>query len=147
MSVSDGGIAFGVSSPQGKPTTVYIWLDNQTAKPTSYYVCCNTSFLNDIEVYDSAGQRLLQKGEQSGQEICDREVTICSCSTWVSVPPHTLQVVDSGVLSDGYLLSPGRYFVVPARSGRKPCELVNRTLADGSKVKAANAAMIVIPEE
>jgi hypothetical protein len=45
MSASDGGIAFGVSSPNGKPTTVYIWLDSQTDKPQSYYMCCRASFL------------------------------------------------------------------------------------------------------
>ena len=62
------------------------------------------------------------------------------------VAPHTLQVVDSGDLGDGYLPSAGRYFVVPLRSGRKACESLNRTLADRSKVKAANAVMIAIPE-
>jgi hypothetical protein len=147
MSVSDGAIAFGVSSPDGKPTTVYIWLDNQTDKPQSYYVCCRASFLNQIEVYDSAGQRLLRKGEQAGQKICDRELVGCGCSTGVSVAPHTLQVVDSGDLGDGYLLSAGRYFIVPSRSGRKACDSLNRTIADGSKVKAANAVMMVIPEQ
>lgn len=147
MSMSDGGIAYGISFPDGKPTTVYIWLDNQTDEPQHYYVCCRASFLNYIEVYDSAGQRLLRKGEQAGQKLCDRELAGCMCSTWVSVAPHTVQVVDSGDLGDGYLLSAGRYFVVPSRSGRKACELLNRALADGSKVKAANAVMIAIPEQ
>lgn len=147
MSVSDSGVALGVSSQGGNPTTVYIWLDNRTDKPQSYYMCCRASFLNQIEVYDSAGHRLLRKGERAGQEICDRELAMCDCSMLASVAPHTLQVVDSGDLGDGYLLSPGRYFVVPSRSGRKACESLNRTLVDGSKVKAANAIMIVIPEE
>ena len=148
MSAAHDGIAFGVSSPAGSRTTVSIWMDNRTDKPQNYYFCCGSSFLTHIEVYDSGGQRLLEKGEQAGRKSCRRELVGCSCSGFVSVAPHTLQVVDSGDLAAGYVLSPGRYFiVVPSQEEKQSCESLDRTLAEGSKIKPANAVKIAIPEQ
>ena len=150
MSPVQGEVTFGVSSPLGKPTTVYIWMDNRTDQTKSYYMCCRSSFLDAIDVYDSAGQRLLSKAEQAERKMCaagDAFIQSCSCSFMAAVAPHTLQVVDSGDLGDGYVLSAGRYFIVPARVNRGDCESLRRNLAETAKVEPTNAIMVVIPEQ
>jgi hypothetical protein len=66
--------------------------------------------------YDFAGKRLLSAAERRGRQLHSPmdEGEVCSCCIVVSIPPHTMQVVDYGNLSAGYRLSPGSYFVIPA---------------------------------
>jgi hypothetical protein len=150
MSPVHGGIAFGVSSPPGNPKAVDVWMDNQTDKQQSYYVCCRSTFLDDIDVYDAGGQRLIGNEEQAERKICAEggEVDlVCSCSAVIMVAPHTVQVVDSGVLTDGYVLSPGRYFVTPARVNRRSCDSLKRTAAKADGRGPSDAVVVVIPEQ
>jgi hypothetical protein len=73
-------------------------------------------------LYDSAGQRVLSRGEQRPAEPCapldgEQRLTdpstrsdlggICSHCVVGSVPAYTFEVVDSGNLNDAYTLSPG----------------------------------------
>lgn len=150
MSPLHGGIAFGVSSPPGNPKAVYVWMDNQTDRPQEYYMCCRSTFLDGIDVYDSAGRRLIGNGEQAERKICaeGREVIrSCSCSTVIVVAPHTVKVVDGGDLTDGYLLSPGRYFITPAKVNREGCDSLKRTAAEADGSGPSDAIMVVIPEQ
>lgn len=150
MSPPHDGIALGVSSPPNNPQTVYVWMDNQTDKPQSYYMCCRGTFLDDIDVYDSAGHRLISKDEQTEQKICAEGgeiVRSCSCSGFASIAPHTLQVIDSGNLTDSYVLSPGPYFIAPARVSHANCNLLKRSVAEAGGAEPRHAIMIVIPQQ
>lgn len=150
MSAAHDGVAFGFSSPQRDSTTIYVWMDNQTNEPRSYSTCSTSGFLDAIDVYDSAGHRLLSKEEQAKRKACaeNREfLSVCTWSRTVTVAPHTMQVVDWGDLQGSYMLSPGRFFIAASRAQRQTCESLNRTVAEGSKVRPTNAVLIVIPEQ
>lgn len=144
MSAAVGEIAFGVSSLGESPAKVFVWMDNQTDQPQPYYMCCRASFLKAFSVYDSSGHLLLSKGEQYVRKIHaegQEAIEVCSCSSWLSVPPHTMQVVDSGDLSDGYTLPPGRFFIVPQNpSAERPRSI------DSSSPGLKNALKLSIPE-
>ena len=114
MFPANGGLAFGVSSVPGKPSTLYLWADNQTEKAESLYVCCISTLFEHIEVYDAGGHRVLSKMDLAEQQASsDGKVTLrgCSCSGWVLVPPHTIEILEYADISDGYLLSTGRYVI------------------------------------
>jgi hypothetical protein len=150
MAPARAGIAFGVSSSPGSPTNVNIWMDNQTDKSQYYSMCCRSSFLAAIEIYDSAGHRLLSKGEQSFRKMCSEGQELawaCSCSILVTVPPHSMQVVDSGDLEDGYVLPPGRYFFASCALDRSTCEAIKKIQAGAGKREPANAVLLVIPDK
>lgn len=150
MSPAHNGVAFGISSAPGNSMTVNVWMDNQTDRAKYYYMCCRSSFLGAVEVYDSSGHRLLSKQEQAEQKACTDGAGFgitCSCSTWNSVAPHTLQVVDSGDLADGYVFSPGRYFIAPASVNRSDCESLSKNRAEAVKPEPENAITVVIPEK
>lgn len=150
MSPAHNGIAFGISSAPDNTMKVSIWMDNQLEQSQHYLMCCGSSFRDAIDVYDSGWRRLISKQEQAVQQICSegREfVKSCTCSAWGSVAPHTLQVVDSGDLADGYVLSPGRYFIAPASVNRGDCESLSKTRAEAAKPEPANAITVVIPEK
>ena len=144
------GVATGFSTPQ-ESTTVYMWMDNQTNESRSYSTCSTTGVVDAIDVYDSAWHRLLSKQEQRLRKTCAEHQEFlpmgCSWSKTVTVAPHTIQVVDSSDLSGSYLLSPGRFFIVASQVQRQTCESVNKTLAEETKVRPANALLMAIPEE
>jgi hypothetical protein len=120
------GIAFGVSSGPDKPVTLHLWADNQTDKPESLYFCCVSTLFGHSDVFDSEGHRVLSKDDQVEQKArLEGRVTVevCSCSGWLSVPPHTIQLLDSEDISRGYNLQPGRYNV----SERNPLSPYNLT--------------------
>jgi len=78
------------------------------------YVCCISTLFEHIEVYDAGGHRVLSKMDLAEQQASsDGKVTLrgCSCSGWVLVPPHTIEILEYADISDGYLLSPGRYVI------------------------------------
>lgn len=114
MFPANGGVAFGVSSVPDKPSTLYLWADNQTEKAESLYVCCISTLFEHIDVYDAGGHRVLSKMDLAEQKASsDGKVTLrgCSCSGWVLVPPHTIEILEYADISDGYLLPPGRYVI------------------------------------
>jgi hypothetical protein len=116
MLAQQNDIAFGVSSRSTEPSELFIWMDNRTEQTQSYGMRCRVSFLGAFVAYDSAGKRLLSAAERRGRQLHSPmdEGEVCSCCIVVSIPPHTMQVVDYGNLSEGYRLSPGSYFVIPA---------------------------------
>jgi hypothetical protein len=126
MFPANAGVAFGVSSVPDKPSTLYLWADNQTEKAESLYVCCISTLFEHIDVYDAEGHRVLSKvdlAEQKANSEGKVMMQVCSCSGWVLVPPHTIEILEYADISDGYLLFPGRYTIterMPAGSNPKP---------------------------
>jgi hypothetical protein len=123
------GIAFGVSSGPDKPVALHLWADNQTDKAESLYFCCVSTLFEHIDIFDSEGHRVLSKGDQAEQKARSeglKTVEVCSCSGWLSVPPHTIQLLDAEDISRGYTLQPGRYTVLerntPALDNLRPNE-------------------------
>ena len=110
-------IVFGISSDPAKPSDLYLWADNQTDKAQRVYVCCTSTLLEHIDVYDSNGHRVLTKTEIDTLEGKAFTV-VCSCSGWISVPPHTIRSVDSANISAGYSLSAGHYIIT--EKGTRP---------------------------
>jgi hypothetical protein len=116
------GIAFGVSAPQttfhkGSDAVVYIWLSNHTETRKSYNACCEATFLQIIDVFDSSGHvletaveaRLRSLGRKS-----DRSIAACSCSALRMVEPGTCRVIDQGTLNRkdaAYSLTFGHYTI------------------------------------
>lgn len=148
MSPPRNGVAFGVSSPPNEPATVYVWVDNRSDQPRSFYVCCGLSFLDAVDVYDSTGRRLITGQERKEQETCAKGGAFtesCTCSLWISVPSHTMQIMFSGDIQKTYDLQPGRYFVSPARVKRGDCESLRRTLAETAGAEPSDAIMVTIP--
>jgi hypothetical protein len=108
------GFAFGVSSGLDKPVALYLWVDNQTDKAESLLFCCVSTLFEHIDIFDSDGRRVLSKADHAEQKARSegREtVETCSCSGWLSIPPHTIQLFVSAELSQGYTLQPGRYTI------------------------------------
>jgi len=116
MSAQQNDIAFGVSSRSTEPSELFIWMDNRTEQTQSYGMRCRVAFLGAFAAYDSAGERLLSAAERRGRQLHSPTDggEVCWCWIVVSIPPHTMQVVDYGNLGEGYRLSPGSYFVIPA---------------------------------
>jgi hypothetical protein len=119
------GIAFGVSSGPGKPSTLYLWTDNRTEKDVDLLICCVSTLFEHIDIYDSSGVRLLSKLDQAARKAgSEGRVVVqeCTCSGWVSVPPHTIKFLESAEISDGYVLPGGRYIITerPPVSGLNP---------------------------
>lgn len=114
MFAANAGVAFGVSSVPDKSSTLCLWADNQTEKAESLYVCCISTLFEHIDVYDADGHRVLSKADLAEQKASSEgnvAVHACSCSGWVLVPPHTIEILDYADISDGYLLPPGRYII------------------------------------
>jgi len=154
MSAAQNGIAYGFSSPQNGSTTVYMWLDNQTNESQTYSTCSTSNVINAVDVYDSAGRRLLSRQDQDKQKICAEHkefslefLPMCTWTKMVIIAPHTMQVVDSNDLQSSYVLSPGRFFIVPAHVQRQTCESLSKTLEEARQVKPEKAIMMVIPEQ
>jgi hypothetical protein len=126
--VSDG-IAVGVSSDPHKPATLHLWADNQTDEAETFSVCCVATLFGNIDIYDSEGHRVLSKGDKAEEKARSEgysTVQVCSCNVSLSLPPHTIRMVDSADISQGYTLKPGRYTVLqrnpPAPYNLKPDE-------------------------
>lgn len=119
------GVAFGISSDPGKPSTLYLWTDNRTEKDADLLICCVSTLFEHIDIYDSTGVRLLSKLDQAARKAgWEGRVVVeeCTCSGWVLVPPHTIKLVESADVSDGYVLPPGRYIITerPPVAGLNP---------------------------
>jgi hypothetical protein len=129
------GVAFGVSSGPDRPSTLVRWADNQTDKPAGFSYCCHLTFFNSIDVFDSSGHRVLSKDDlivQKALEEGRNPVQICTCSGSFTIPPHTIQIVDSVEISDGYTLQPGRYIVSERKTRTTEHPIVNAQ-ASGSQ--------------
>ena len=116
------GIAFGVSAHQmtfhkSSDAVIYIWLSNHTDTRKTYAACCEATFLQILDVFDSSGRvletavdaRLRNLGRKS-----DRSIAACSCSALRMVEPGTCRVVDQGTLNRkdlAYSLTPGHYTI------------------------------------
>jgi hypothetical protein len=142
-----GGMAFGVSSDSDKPSSLNLWVDNQTDKEQTVSVCCLSTLLDAIDVFDSTGHRLLNWDEQmwlkarsdAHQNAEYRGHNGCDCSGFVRIPAHMMQIVDFGDLSRGYSLSPGKYIV----SERKYFSQTNGTSAKNEMTAQAPAGLVV----
>jgi hypothetical protein len=149
MSAANDGIAFGFSSPQQGSTKIYVWMDNKTNEARTYFFCCVSTFLDAIDVYDSTGHRLLSGQEQASRKGCAEGQTllsVCTCSTIVTVARHTMQMVDWGDLQDSYVLPPGRFFVAASHIQRQTCESLSKPGQESAQGIPTNALMIIVPE-
>ena len=148
MLPSANGVAFGVSSAPADPANVFVWMDNQTDEAQTYGMMCNVSFQNAFLLYNSAGNRLLTKGEQrSLQSDHPNDLHLdleCSCCIVLTIAPHTMEVVDRGNLIDVYSLAPGNYFLLPVNPRTRRNVLSSDAKVD--KVSySKNSIKIVIP--
>jgi len=120
------GVAYGISSGPDRPSTLYLWADNRTEKEVDLLICCVSTLFDQIDIYDSAGVRLLSKADQAARKAgLEGRVVVgggCTCSGWVLVPPHTIEFLEFADISDGYVLSTGRYVITerPPLSGLNP---------------------------
>lgn len=108
------GVAYGVSSSPDDPSALYLWTDNQTDKTVSLSFCCVSTLFAHINIFDSAGRRVLSRTDQAEEKARSegREIVQgCTCSGSSSVPPHTIQLFVSADISEGYALRPGRYTI------------------------------------
>jgi hypothetical protein len=109
------GVAYGISSNPGKPSTLSLWADNRTERDVDLLICCVSTLFEQIDIYDSAGVRLLSKADQAARKAgLEGRVVVgggCTCSGWVLVPPHTIKFLEFADISDGYILSAGRYII------------------------------------
>lgn len=109
------GVAYGISSGPGKPSTLYLWADNRTEKDADLLICCVSTLFEQVDIYDSAGVRLLSKADQAARKAgLEGRVVVgggCTCSGWVLVPPHTIKFLEFADISDGYILAAGRYII------------------------------------
>jgi hypothetical protein len=70
--------------------SVYIWLSNESDAPQHYGVCCELTFLQKIQVFNSSGlplesaahKRLRDEGKSDNDLV-----VACSCSTVLTVEP------------------------------------------------------------
>jgi len=112
------GVAYGISTPkttldEHEELRVYLWLSNESQRALEFYVCCGQPLLNEIQVVDSSGKRLVSMWEQHHQRT-KAELEVCSCSHGEVARPGSCRVVDSGVLngSNGFTMPPGTYTIM-----------------------------------
>jgi hypothetical protein len=127
------GIAFGVSSESGKPSSLNLWVDNQRDESQSIYVCCADLF-KWIDVYDSAAHRvpsrwdeLKEKLRSEGREYIEG---VCTCSGDHLIPPHTIQIVDYSDLSMAYSLAAGHYTITERQASPKKNDIPGKKQTD-----------------
>jgi len=113
-----GGVAYGISAPkvsvgEDEELRVYLWLSNQSDQALELYVCCGVPLLNEIQVVDSSGKRLVSAWEKHHQKT-KAAAEVCSCSGGVIAQPGSCRVIDSGVLNfpNAYNMPPGTYTVM-----------------------------------
>lgn len=147
LSAATDGVAFGVSVPPGKAGLIYIWMDNQTDEQKYYLACCRATFLERFDIYDSSGQRILNREEEKDRNACFKGSTFaleCTCSGLVEVKPHTMQIVDSGDIADGYSLQPGLYALAPAQK-TDVCDAIRANSAPQRNGKPRETIQLTIP--
>lgn len=108
------GIAYGVSSGADETMTLYLWADNQTDEAAAIYSCCASTLFDHVNVFDSEQHRVPSKTDQEvhmSRSTAGALAEVCSCSAWITLPPHTMEIIDSADLSLQYRLPPGRYTV------------------------------------
>lgn len=108
------GIAYGVSLDSGKPTSLNLWVDNETNETKPIGFCCISTLARHIDIFDSQGHRVLslddeieRKAFSEGHEVEE----VCSCSGEVDIKPHTMRILDHAALVQLYSLGSGRYIV------------------------------------
>ena len=122
------GIAFGVSARKTEFATnagasVYIWLSNESDAPQHYGVCCELTFLQKIQVFNSSGLPLESAAHKRLRDEGNSDsdlVVACSCSTVLTVEPGSRQVVDQGTINRkdvAYELPPGHYTIRERQQG------------------------------
>jgi hypothetical protein len=128
------GIAYGISSAPDNPSNLSLWVDNQTPAPQYFLLCCISTVLDHIDIYDERKHRILSesdKFEQKARAEGRPTAKACSCSGWATIPPHIVAYLGSADLSRGYALPPGKYTV----SERKPAGDANfNTESPGNSV-------------
>jgi hypothetical protein len=122
-SVFGGWKILAVSANPGKPTYLYLWVDNQTDETEFHYFCCGKIFWNHVvDVYDAQGNRVPSKIEQAAK-AGNYFLESCACSGNRPVPPHRLMLVDSGDLLEDFQLAPGRYVILIAKPSATTADL------------------------
>ena len=117
------GKFLGVSANPGKPTYLYLWVDNQSDETEFHYFCCGKIFWDQVvAVYDAQGNRMPSKVEQAAQ-AGNALLESCTCSGDRPVPPHRLMLVDSGDLLEDFQLAPGRYVILFAKPSATAADL------------------------
>jgi hypothetical protein len=134
MFPAQNGIAYGISSAPDNPSNLSLWVDNQTPAPQDFLLCCISTVLDHIDIYDERKHRILSesdKFEQKARAEGRPTAKACSCSGWATIPPHIIAYLGSADLSRGYALPPGKYTV----SERKPAGDANfNTESPGNSV-------------
>ena len=142
MFPAQNGIAYGISAAPDNPSNLSLWVDNQTPAPQDFYLCCISTVLDHIDVYDEKRHRILSesdKFEQKAQAEGTPTVKVCSCSTTVAIPPHIIAYLGSADLSRGYTLPSGKYTI----SERKPTgEASFNTEPPGNSLPAGLSVLI-----
>jgi hypothetical protein len=145
MFPSQGPLTWGISSQPthyGEPLPVLLWLDNPTDKPQPVWTCASIDgfWISGIDVFDSAGHRVLSLNEEKQKKVGAPVMEMlsgCSRNFPIDIPAHTCAHTDfssfeydfSRDLRSYFDLSPGQYFIVAGERTRdgKP---VSRTLLD-----------------
>jgi hypothetical protein len=78
------GVAYGISTPkrtldEHEELRVYLWLSNESNRSLELYGCCSIPLLNEIQVVDSSGRRLVSALEKQRQST-KPPLEVCSCS-------------------------------------------------------------------
>jgi hypothetical protein len=114
MFPAHNGISYGISAAPDDAATLSLWADNQTPTSQDFLMCCISTVLNHIDVHDERGRRIpseSDKMKQKSQAEGTPTIEVCSCSGWVSIPPHVIAYLGSAKLSDGYVLPAGKYII------------------------------------
>lgn len=127
------GVTCGVSVAPEKPGSITIWMDNQTEKPKTRGSCCNATFIVYIDLYDQSGRRIpsdLETFNAAHHPTQLRAVGLCTCSGFVTVPPHSVKVIDHGDFATSHKLAPGQYTIIeyPLRFAAGPQRTPSPTL-------------------
>lgn len=114
------GVAYGISTRTTKleddeDLRVYLWVSNQSNRSVEQYVCCGLPLLEQIQVVDSTGKRLVSSYEML-RNSTKAPPEVCSCSYGAVVEPGTCRVIDSGVVNgfhgNGFRMPPGTYTII-----------------------------------
>ena len=147
------GVAFGVSAPlttyaRDDEAKVYVWLSNQSQSSYDYSMCCERTFLKQIEVFDASGARLDSVWDVEMRNWRDKHenpVEVCSCSYVTIVTPGSCIVVDQGTVNrrnTAYDLPPGRYTI----TDRLPTQDYRQSRPPEGNRKTVTGVAIVIED-
>src|SRR5260370_127975 len=98
------------------------WLSNESDAPQHYGVCCELTFLQKIQVFNSSGLPLESAAHKRLRERkSDNDLVVaCSCPTVLTVEPGSRQVVEQGTINRkdvAYELPPGHYTIRERQQG------------------------------